>query len=117
MEGCNQRAGLGDVPARWTYGYICEPHYGLGMVGLVLVGDYGANLETAQSIRQRGRAAQRFRDLFRQTAAMPAGHAVGAVPPLPPEATPADAEDSPAEEPDGSTAPHALEPAEEPAAQ
>jgi len=26
-----------------TYGYICEPHYGLGMVGLVLVGDYTAS--------------------------------------------------------------------------
>ena len=100
-----------------TYGYICEPHYGLGMVGLVLVGDHSANLEEAQSLRQRGRAAQRFRELFRQVAAMPAAHEIGAVPPLPPEAVAADAEDS-STDPTGSTAePHAMEPAGEPAAQ
>lgn len=69
-----------------TYGYICEPHYGLGMVGLVLVGDYRANLEGARAVRQRGRAAQRFRALFAQAAAMPAEHVAGAVPALPPEA-------------------------------
>lgn len=98
-----------------TYGYICEPHYGLGMVGLVLVGDYTASFEAAQSVRQRGRAAQRFRDLFAQAAAMPPRHLIGAVPPLPPEPVPAGAE-SPATDPAGTPAePHAMEPAGEPA--
>lgn len=55
-----------------TYGYICEPHYGLGMVGLILVGDYRSNFSAAQSVRQRGRAAQRFRELFEQAAQIPA---------------------------------------------
>jgi pseudoazurin len=41
-------------PLDGTYGYICEPHYGLGMVGLVLVGDHRANLDVAQAVRQRG---------------------------------------------------------------
>jgi pseudoazurin len=100
-----------------TYGYICEPHYGLGMVGLVLVGDYRGNLAEADAVRQRGRAAQRFRELFRQVAAMPAGHAVGAVPPLPPEAAPAEAGTNPAAEAADAAAPHAMEPAEQPAGQ
>ncbi len=99
-----------------TYGYICEPHYGLGMVGLVLVGDYTASFEAAQSVRQRGRAAQRFRDLFAQATAMPPGHLIGAVPPLPPEPVPADTESSPAADPAGMPAePPAMEPAGGPA--
>ena len=28
-----------------TYGYVCSPHAALGMVGLILVGDYTTNLE------------------------------------------------------------------------
>jgi pseudoazurin len=101
-----------------TYGYICEPHYGLGMVGLVLVGDYGSNLEAADAVRQRGRAAQRFRELFRQVAAMPAEHTTGAVPPLPPESEATDSEAVEAANPDASAAdPHAMEPAGKPAAQ
>ncbi len=47
-----------------TYGYICEPHYGLGMVGLILVGDFERNFEAARSVRQRGQAARRFQELF-----------------------------------------------------
>ncbi len=104
-------------PLDGTYGYICEPHYGLGMVGLVLVGDHRANLEAAQSVRQRGRAAQRFRELFRTVAAMPADHALGAVPPLPPEAEATDPEAGGAAAPAAPAAePHAMPPAEEPAA-
>jgi pseudoazurin len=94
-----------------TYGYICEPHYGLGMVGLVLVGDYRKNFAEADAVRQRGRAAQRFRELFAQAAAMPAEHAVGAVPALPPDAAAAP-ESSSATGPAGAPAePDAMEPA------
>ncbi len=53
-----------------TYGYICEPHYGLGMVGLILVGDYKSNFDAARDVRQRGQATKRFAELFRQAAAM-----------------------------------------------
>lgn len=61
-----------------TYGYICEPHYGLGMVGLVLVGDYRGNFEEVRAARQRGQAAQRFKQLFAGAAELPAG--AGTVP-------------------------------------
>ncbi len=47
-----------------TYGYICLPHYQMGMVGLILVGDYSVNLEDAKKVRQRGGAAKAFKMLF-----------------------------------------------------
>lgn len=53
-----------------TYGYICEPHYGLGMVGLVLVGDFERNFSDARDIRQRGQADHRFDELFEQAQAL-----------------------------------------------
>jgi pseudoazurin len=80
-----------------TYGYICEPHYALGMVGLILVGDYRTNLDAAKAVRQRGRAAQRFRELFAQVAAMPQEHLSGAVPAAPGDAAAEGAESAPAQ--------------------
>ncbi len=53
-----------------TYGYICEPHYGLGMVGLILVGDFERNFDVVRDVRQRGRAAKRFDDMLEQAGAM-----------------------------------------------
>ena len=47
-----------------TYGYICLPHYQMGMVGLILVGDYTGNLKDAKKVRQRGAAAKTFKRLF-----------------------------------------------------
>ena len=47
-----------------TYGYICSPHYGLGMVGVVLVGDYKVNYDEAKKKTHRGRAKKRFKDIF-----------------------------------------------------
>lgn len=46
------------------YGYQCMPHYGMGMVGLVVVGNEEANREAAQALKQRGKAAKRFETLF-----------------------------------------------------
>lgn len=46
------------------YGYQCLPHYGMGMVGLVVVGNNEANLAAAQALKQRGKAAKRFESLF-----------------------------------------------------
>lgn len=45
------------------YGYECKPHYGMGMVGLIVVGD-PVNLADARAVPQRGRAKQRFEALF-----------------------------------------------------
>lgn len=47
-----------------TYGYICLPHYQMGMVGLILVGDFSSNLESAKRVRHRGAAAKNFKMLF-----------------------------------------------------
>ncbi|MEP0518899.1 MAG: pseudoazurin [Hyphomicrobiales bacterium] len=49
-----------------TYGYICIPHAQMGMVGLVLVGDYTVNYADAQKVRQAGRAKKVFKQLFSQ---------------------------------------------------
>lgn len=49
-----------------TYGYVCIPHLQMGMVGLVLVGDYTINFEDAKKVRQRGGAKKAFRALFKQ---------------------------------------------------
>ena len=53
-----------------TYGYICMPHYSVGMVGLILVGDYTVNLDEARSVRQRGQAKKAFSGLFEQVDAL-----------------------------------------------
>jgi pseudoazurin len=46
------------------YGFECKPHYGMGMVGLVVVGDT-SNLAAAEAIPQKGKAKQRFETLFK----------------------------------------------------
>lgn len=39
-----------------VYGYKCAPHYALGMVGLVVVGDPSANLAEAEKAKVAGKA-------------------------------------------------------------
>jgi len=36
-----------DVPG--TYGYVCQPHQAMGMIGFVMVGDFTANLEAVRT--------------------------------------------------------------------
>lgn len=48
-----------------TYGYLCLPHYEMGMVGLILVGNYLANFEAAKTVRHPGQARKAFRELFK----------------------------------------------------
>ncbi|MBL1436343.1 MAG: pseudoazurin [Rhodobacteraceae bacterium] len=47
-----------------TYGYVCMPHYLVGMVGMILVGDYSVNLDDARAVRHRGHAKKAFKALF-----------------------------------------------------
>ena len=47
-----------------TYGYMCSPHYGLGMVGVVLVGDFRRNLAQASARRHPSKARKRFEKIF-----------------------------------------------------
>jgi pseudoazurin len=51
------------------YGVKCVPHYGMGMVALVVVGK-PTNLEQAEAIKQPGKAKKVFQELF---AEVPAG--------------------------------------------
>jgi len=43
-----------------VYGYKCLPHYGLGMVGAVIVGSSAANAAQARSASHPGKAKQKF---------------------------------------------------------
>jgi pseudoazurin len=46
-----------------VYGFRCKPHYGMGMVGLVVVGD-ATNLDKAKAVNNPGKAKQTFAKLF-----------------------------------------------------
>jgi len=47
-----------------VYGVLCVPHYAMGMVALIVVGDPSVNLEAAKQIKHRGRAKQRMAELL-----------------------------------------------------
>ena len=51
-----------------VYGYKCKPHYGMGMVGMVVVGD-ATNLDQAKAAAHPGKAKQAFANLFDKLAA------------------------------------------------
>ena len=53
-----------------AYGFKCAPHASTGMVGLILVGDVSGNYEDVKSLRQRGKAKQRYADIFKRADAM-----------------------------------------------
>lgn len=46
-----------------VYGVKCAPHYGMGMVALIVVGK-PVNLEAAEGVKQIGKAKPVFADLF-----------------------------------------------------
>ncbi len=46
-----------------VYGYKCKPHYPMGMVGLIVVGE-PSNVETAKAVSQPGKAKAAFSALF-----------------------------------------------------
>jgi pseudoazurin len=46
-----------------VYGIKCKPHYGMGMVGLIVVGTPG-NLDQAKAATHPGKAKQAFAKLF-----------------------------------------------------
>jgi pseudoazurin len=51
------------------YGYECMPHYALGMVGLIQVGDDTSNLQAIKDKRMPPRAEKRMDDLLKQVQA------------------------------------------------
>ena len=48
------------------YGYKCMPHFGIGMVGLIQVGDSTENLHVPQIARLPGKAKNRMAELMAQ---------------------------------------------------
>jgi pseudoazurin len=58
------------VDKEGVYGVKCVPHYGMGMVALVVVGK-PVNLEKAKTVKQPGKAKTVFADLFSK---VPAGN-------------------------------------------
>jgi len=46
------------------YGFKCFPHYGMGMVGVVIVGKPSANLDAAKKVTHPGKARQVFANLL-----------------------------------------------------
>lgn len=72
------KGGIGqDLTVTFTksgvYGFKCAPHYSMGMVGLIVVGDPASNLQKAEAVNQPGKAKPAFAALFKaigtQTAA------------------------------------------------
>ena len=55
------------------YGYKCLPHYGMGMVGAVVVGNASSNLAAAQKVSHPGKAKQVFAGLLSQPAVRTTG--------------------------------------------
>lgn len=53
-----------------TYGYYCTPHRGMGMVGLILVGDYKVNWEDVKASKQKAKAKKVYKELYKQVDAM-----------------------------------------------
>lgn len=51
-----------------VYGIKCAPHYGMGMVALIVVGE-PANFDEAQSVKHPGRARSVFTELLGQAVA------------------------------------------------
>ena len=56
------------LDAEGVYGVKCTPHYAMGMVALIQVGE-PANLEDAQAVKQSGKAKIVFAELFGQAIA------------------------------------------------
>ncbi|QDC10823.1 pseudoazurin [Oceanicola sp. D3] len=53
------------VEAEGLYGIKCTPHYAMGMIALVQVGE-AVNLDEASTVKHKGKAKGRMADLFAQ---------------------------------------------------
>lgn len=51
-----------------VYGYKCLPHYAMGMVGVVVVGDAAVNLEVAAGAKHPGKARTVMAELLQKAA-------------------------------------------------
>lgn len=49
-----------------AYAYKCLPHFGMGMVGMIVVGEAPANLEALQAVKVPPKAAAKFEEFYPQ---------------------------------------------------
>lgn len=54
------------------YGYVCSPHEGLGMVGMIVVEGEGmlSNLQQVKDAKKKGKGKKKFAELIEQAEAM-----------------------------------------------
>lgn len=52
--------------AEGVYAYKCTPHLGMGMVGLIQVGDGNTNIDKVKAIKLPGKAKTRMEELLAQ---------------------------------------------------
>jgi pseudoazurin len=55
-----------DVPG--VYGIKCTPHFAMGMVGLIFVGDDTTNLEAIKAIKVPKKVGERFEEIYTELA-------------------------------------------------
>ena len=51
-----------DVPG--VYGVKCTPHFAMGMVGLIFVGDENANLDAIKEVKVPKKVEERFEEIY-----------------------------------------------------
>jgi pseudoazurin len=56
------------------YGYRCIPHFGMGMVGLIEVGNNTSNLDAAKQVKMPPLPTKRMATLFEQASQQAAAH-------------------------------------------
>lgn len=49
-----------------AYGYKCLPHFGMGMVGMIVVGEAPANLEEFKAVKVPPKVAAKFEEFYPQ---------------------------------------------------
>jgi pseudoazurin len=55
-----------DVPG--VYGVKCTPHFAMGMVGLIIVGEDTSNLEAIKAIKVPKKVGERFEEIYTELA-------------------------------------------------
>jgi pseudoazurin len=61
----------GEITKPGVYGIECSPHYGTGMVALIVVGDPSSNLVKAEAVPQPGKAKKALPKMFEQVTEHP----------------------------------------------
>lgn len=66
FKGAMGKEVVATFTAPGVYGIKCAPHYGMGMVALVVVGDAPANLDAAKTAKAPKKVQERLAPLFEQ---------------------------------------------------